>query len=441
MMSWKIYTAILYCYLLSVEGYGQTYKKDIEPIILNKCAPCHRPGESAPFNLLRYEDVTIRGSFIKKVVQEGIMPPWSPDNDYVHFDNDRSLSQSEVDLIVKWVDKKMPRGSGNNNTPANTNAKVTAHRKMPNLTLTAQDSFLIKGDNEERFVVFKIPFEIPDSANVEAIEFFSTNKKLLHHANYGVYAVQDAVIDIHQGPAYVNLSSDEKYRYSEYLPLKKQIDYYGGWVPGASSEDYPPGIGWVFPKRGVILLTIHFAPNAKDEEVLNGVNLFFTDNPIDRKVQVINFGSGGIGEKEINPTFFMIPANKETKYSLTVSNPSEDFSLLYIWPHMHYIGKSFKSYAVTPTLDTIRLVNIPNWDYRWQELYRYKKFVRIPKGSKIYMECVYDNTANNPFNPFDPPQTIFSYGDMRSTQEMMTMLMIYLPYRQGDEEKEIASSY
>ncbi len=67
-------------------------------------------------------------------------------------------------------------------------------------------------------------------------------------------------------------------------------------------------------------------------------------------------------------------------------------------PHMHLIGKNYKAYALAPNGDTIKLVHIPEWDFRWQEIYRFKKPVRIPRGSVIHIEGTYDNTAGNPFN-------------------------------------------
>ena len=44
-----------------------TYYGQIAPIVLQDCAPCHRPGESGPFSLLTYEDVKKRGAQIAKV--------------------------------------------------------------------------------------------------------------------------------------------------------------------------------------------------------------------------------------------------------------------------------------------------------------------------------------------------------------------------------------
>jgi hypothetical protein len=244
--------------------------------------------------------------------------------------------------------------------------------------------------------------------------------------------VPDPAIDIYHTDAMLNLTEDDRHKFDQYQPYRKTITYYGGWIPGTSYESYPANIGWVMPKRGVILLTVHFAPSATDESVQMGVNLFFKKTRVERRVKVVSFGSGGIGERQIDPPFY-VKANSIQKFNLEVTNPNEDQSVLYVWPHMHLIGKEYLAYAVTPEGDTIRLVHIPRWDFRWQEIYRFKKLVKIPKGSVIHLECTYDNTADNPFNPNNPPRGVFSYGDMKTTDEMMTLMMIFLPYQPGDE--------
>ncbi|MNY04696.1 hypothetical protein D3C86_1373880 [compost metagenome] len=146
---------------------------------------------------------------------------------------------------------------------------------------------------------------------------------------------------------------------------------------------------------------------------------------------MISLGSGGIGEKSIEP-YFMIPADSVRKFNLKITTP-EDQSLLYVWPHMHLLGKDFKAYAISPQGDTIKLVSIPSWDFRWQEIYRFKKLVRIPKGSVLTIEGTYDNRKENPNNPNNPPKMVFSAKDMKSTDEMMTLVMVFLPFKEGDE--------
>ena len=432
----RIMLILLLFFTIVQRSYAQeiTYYKDIQPVIQAKCASCHKPDKAAPFPLLTYEDVAKRVSFIKEVVQSRYMPPWKADNKYVHFVNDRSLSQKDIDLIVKWIDNKAPEGKPVTNPDLpNTISEATSYKRKPDLVLKVKDSFLVKGDGLERFIVFKIPFELKDSANVEAIEFLTNNEKLVHHANYEVHAVLDTAIDIYKTDNLINLTEDDRAKYDQYLPYRETITYYGGWIPGSSYESFPKDFGWVMPRRGVILLTVHYAPSAKDAESISGINLFFKSTPIKRTVKVISFGSGGIGENEIYPSPFVIQPNGRRTFRLDVTNPGEDFSIMDVWPHMHYIGKEFTAYVTTLHGDTIHLVHIPNWDFRWQEIYRFQHLVRIPKGSTLHIIGSYDNTIDNPFNPFSPPRTIWSFGDMKSTDEMMTLMMIFFPYQEGDE--------
>jgi hypothetical protein len=427
---WIIVTVLI---TANLKAQTITYYNTIQAIIQTKCTPCHRHDEAAPFVLLSYEDVAKRASFIKDVVETNYMPPWKADNKYVHFVNDRSLTPKERDLLIQWIKDKAPEGTPVANKKVKQDTLTgTMYKRKPDLTLKIKDSFIVKGDNLERFIVFKIPFELQQAENVEAIEFYSNNRKLIHHANYEVHEIADTSIDIYKTDAFINLTEDNRQKYDQYLPYRKTITYYGGWIPGSTFETYPKNFGWVMPKRGVILMTIHFAPTSKNAGSIDGINLFFKKTPVVRSVKVISFGSGGIGEDEITPMFY-IPANQQKTFKLDVTNPKEDFSVLYVWPHMHYLGKEFKAYAIKPGGDTIKLVHIPDWDFRWQEIYRFNKLVRIPKGSVIHIEGTYDNTAQNPFNPSDPPQPVMSYGDMRSTDEMMTLMMVFLPYKPGDE--------
>ena len=178
-------------------------------------------------------------------------------------------------MLIKWIKNNSPAGNlAVKPVVQQTLVEGTRYNRKPDLILKAADSFLVKGDGVERFVVFKIPYELEDSANVEAREFFSNNQKLVHHANYAVHAVADTSIDIKKTDAFINLTEDDRKKFDQYQPYRKTITYYGGWIPGTTYESYPGDIGWVMPKRGVILLTVHFAPSAKNEQSLNGINLF-----------------------------------------------------------------------------------------------------------------------------------------------------------------------
>jgi hypothetical protein len=60
--------------------------------------------------------------------------------------------------------------------------------------------------------------------------------------------------------------------------------------------------------------------------------------------------------------------------------------------------------------------------------------VKIPRGATIFTEGEFDNTVNNPLNPFNPPQVVAERnGSMRTTDEMFQLIVTYTKYREGDE--------
>jgi Copper type II ascorbate-dependent monooxygenase, C-terminal domain len=429
---------------LPLQGQTVTYAT-VQPIFVNKCGPCHRPGDAGPFPLGTYADVSKRLSFIRDVIARDYMPPWKADPHYREFANTRALAPAEKSLLIRWIDAGGPQGNQKHQKSEKVGSineqailkkeellKVTAYSRKPDLTLKLDSAFTVVGDNVERFIDFKIPFEFKDEKNVEAIEFVTNNKRIIHHINYGFYEVADSSIQIFGGKNLIDPTDLNGTDPNLFTPLKKKMIYYTGWIPGASVENYPKGFGWGLPRRGVMILTAHYMATAVDERSIVGVNLFFRKDSIRRHIRIISLGSGGIAENDISPPL-IIPPNQLSTYHLKVRTQEEQ-SLLYVWPHMHLLGKEFYAYAVTPDNDTIPLVHIPDWDFKWQELYKFRSLIRIPKGSVINLDCTYDNTANNPSNPNNPPKRIFSFGDMSATNEMMTLLLIYVPYREGDEK-------
>ena len=111
-----------------------------------------------------------------------------------------------------------------------------------------------------------------------------------------------------------------------------------------------------------------------------------------------------------------------------------DISVLTVNPHMHLLGKQFLAYAITPSADTIHLIRINQWDFKWQYFYTFPKMLHLPKGSKVHAEGVYDNTRHNANNPFSPPRLVAERaGSMRTEDEMFQFIVTYLPYHPGDE--------
>ena len=83
-----------------------TFTHDVAPILQRSCQTCHRPGSIAPMSLLTYEEARPWARSIRNRVSQRQMPPRHVDRTIGirKFKDDPSLTDAEVETIVKWVD-------------------------------------------------------------------------------------------------------------------------------------------------------------------------------------------------------------------------------------------------------------------------------------------------------------------------------------------------
>ena len=375
------------------------------------------------------------------------MPPWPADPAYSHFAGERVLKADEIQLIKTWVANGTPEGDPAKLPPQPVFQAGSRYGK-PDLVVKMREPFLIPGDNKDRFMVIKIPYEIPHDQFVRAIEFVPGNRKLIHHMNGHIVQYDDKKKNPFAGPDIVNRETvktlEESYNAihllnddGSYPELTPSVANYlpGGVTPAG----FPEGIGgWKLNRTGAFLMRdIHYGPSPVDTQDQSYFNVFFTDKPPVRPTMELQLGT--LGVSEIIPPLIIPPNVVKTFTTKTVVDA--DISLLTINPHMHLLGKSFEAFASTPDGRTIPLVKIPKWDFRWQYFYMFPKMLKIPKGSTIAAIGIYDNTADNLNNPFSPPREVSgTNGSMRVTDEMFQLIMKYVPYQAGDENINLNSS-
>lgn len=421
------------------------FNRDIAPIIHAHCTPCHRKDGGAPFELVTYRDVARRAKMIRQVTSDRFMPPWPADPTYSSFVGERVLSEHQVALIAAWAKAGAPRGEGDEPVPADHAFASSLGR--PDLIFTFRDSVLIPGDNTDRFMVMKLPFELPKDTFVRAIEFVPGNRQLVHHVNGHLLSYDPRRRkDVHAGD-FVVPDADRTNR-STYGQLMIAHDDGSfptltpsvvNYLPGVVPASYPKGIGvYRLPQKGAFLIkNMHYGPSPKDAYDRSSIHVYYAEGPPERPVREIMMGTLGISP--VVPRL-IVPADSvmrvQTRHTVT-----EDISLLTINPHMHLIGRSFLAYALLPDGDTVPLIRIREWDFRWQYFYTFRKMVKLPRGTIIHAEGVYDNTRNNPNNPFDPPRAVFEpvNENMRTTDEMFQFIITYLTYRPGDEKVSLES--
>ena len=83
-----------------------------------------------------------------------------------------------------------------------------------------------------------------------------------------------------------------------------------------------------------------------------------------------------------------------------------DVDLTAIQPHAHMLARQVSAVAQLPDGTARQLLLINDWDFRWQDVYRYREPVRLPRGTVLEMTIAYDNSAGNPRNPHVPPRRV-----------------------------------
>jgi hypothetical protein len=392
-----------------------TYYANIQPILQKHCVNCHQAGSIAPFGLDNWEDVNARAIMIAAVTTSKYMPPWRADSSFQHYKNENYLNQNEIDLIKKWVETGKEKGV----SVKVKKAKPIKEQKSNNkLEIGYHKSFIVEGDNREEFRFFHLPSKLDQPRFIKSIEFVPGNKGVVHHSRI--------MIDTTNEISGIDGMSEEDPSILNFQKKPLADPFLFGWVPGNNKITFPPGIGKRFYANSDFILNVHYAPSPIKIKDSSSIKIEFANETIEREALTLTLTENNIS----NQPFELLP-NKIATFYMRSAVLKDSISLISIMPHMHLLGQSFKSYAITPNGEVIPLVNVPKWDFNWQTTYTFNKFILLPKGSVIYGQAVYDNTLNNPLNPNNPAKLV-KYG-WGSKDEMMNLVIYYVPYQKGDE--------
>jgi hypothetical protein len=423
MNTMKFTFILTFLWILPIDFFAQkiTYYTDIQPIIYKNCVSCHREGQVGPFALDTYEAVAKRAKFIKKVTQDRYMPPNPVDpsvsadgKEYSKFKNVKSLTQAEINTIEKWIEQGKQKGD-EKKISLNNSESITY--RQPDIVLTFNKPFLLKGDNKEQFRVFVIPTNLKEDMYVEGIDFIPENKQVAHHCRLMIDTTNKLRPD--DGIAVGASSEYQK------LGVKMNDNFWHGWIPGNTAIFYPEGMAKRLPKNADIVLNMHYAPTPKDVIENSKILIYLSKTPPKRLVKTIT-----LEENMVTNQPFYIPKDTVIKFFMRSPIIPYDISLISITPHAHLLGKNFKAFAITPDGDLVDLIKISNWDFNWQMTYQFEKLEKIPAGSVIYAEAEYDNTIKNKRNPYFPPKDI-KYG-WGTNDEMMNLILQFVEYQKGD---------
>ena len=413
-----------------------TFSKDIAPIFQAKCQACHQPESIAPMSLVTYQQARPWARSIKDRVARRQMPPWHIDQSVgvQKFKNDMSLSDAQIDTIVKWVDAGAPQGDPKDLPPAKalvTNNEwqgVTDGFGAPDVVVKSSE---YKMPAVGQDVWYRPMSDIPltEPRWVKMVEIRPTNmkaRKILHHS-IAYLVLQDDPEAVNTGTATFGLSGPQSRQ--DLLARRPQLME---WAIGKGYDKFAEGTGKLVVPGEKISWDQHM--HAVGEEVNGGseIGLWFYPKGQEPKKRSYLIGFTGLRERE----FLDIPPNS-VAYTEGFTVLKENTMITNFQPHFHLRGKAMKVEAIKPDGGREIVSYVGNFNFNWMTNYIYEDEASpiFPKGTIIQVSAWYDNTAANKDNP-DPEQWV-GYGD-RTVDEMAHAWMNVVYYT-DDEYKAIVA--
>jgi mono/diheme cytochrome c family protein len=414
-----------------------TFSKDVAPIFQQKCQTCHQPNSIAPMSLISYQESRPWARSIRERVSTRQMPPWHIDKSVgvQKFKNDMSLSDEQIDTIVKWVDAGAPQGDPKDMpppVPVQTDNQWQAVRDgfgEPDLVVKSAE-YTMPAVHQDTWWRPTSDIPLTEPRWVKMVEIRPTNmkgRKIIHHSvaylvlNNDPDAVNKGTAN---GPAPANLTADD---------LVNRRPMLMEWAIGKGYDQYRPDTGKLLVPGEKISWDHH--AHAVGEEITAGaeIGLWFYPKGQEPKYRSYLIGFTGIKNRGANTTMLDIPPNS-VAHTEGFTVLKENTLITNFQPHFHLRGKAMLVEAILPDGGTQVISYVSNFNFNWMTNYIYADDAApaFPKGTVIHVTAFYDNTKNNKFNP-DPEQWV-GYGD-RTVDEMAHSWMNVVYLSDADYQK------
>lgn len=391
-----------------------SYCRDIAPIVQARCLGCHRDGQAAPFPLADYGQVAKRAGQIVEVTRARTMPPWMPAAGHEPLVGERRLTDREIDLLAAWERAGRPRGDEDDLPPA---PRFAAGWQLgePDLVVRLAEPFTVPADGPDILRNFVIPLDVPEDKLVSAIEFHPGNPRVVHHAvlfldAHGVARRLDAATP---EPGY------ERFGGPGFLPSGAL----GGWSVGNTPRHLPGGMGRHLKKGSDLVVQMHYHPTGRPETDRSEIGIFFVKKPIAESLAEPARLVGSIWAASYR--IDMAPGDAAYAGRASYVLPREVI-MVGVVPHMHLLGRSMRATATLPDGTVRPLVDVPDWNYSWQDEYLFERPFPLPAGTRLDVAAVWDNSAGNPSNPSSPPRRV-TWGDGTTDEMMFCFFLIAAP--------------
>jgi hypothetical protein len=366
-----------------------TYYRDVKVLLDANCIRCHVDGGIGPFPLTSYAEAYPYRARISEMVANKLMPPWLAGEGCADYKGDFSLSDAAIATITGWVRTGAPEGDPAEEPAPMDVERITMSRVDMSLPMPETYTPQIQPDDYRCFII-----DWPEQATTFVSGFRARPGEVteVHHVVVNVVeaaadiATVRALDDAEPGPGYTCFGGSGV--------TDRNV---GLWVPGNDGSDYPDGTGLRVEPGSVLVLQIHYNTIAADPVPDLTTLDFKLESAVDKEAYMV-------GWLDVNWVFgdnMLIPAGASDVWYSFTGNVSELIGIplaLDIYSarmHMHTLGTYGNLSIVHPAGDRECLLDVPAWDFHWQNNYTFSAPHRLAADDDLYVECHWDNTADN----------------------------------------------
>jgi hypothetical protein len=379
-----------------------TFTKDVVPIFQRTCQTCHHAGTAAPMSLITYQDVRPWARSIKARVTAREMPPWHLDKTVGirEFKNDISLSDAEINTIVRWVDSGTPQGDPKDMPPPLTFAKETDwFIGKPDLIVTFDHEMTMYANGPDWWINKYADTGLTEDRWVKAMQIKPGNPKIVHHAVTSVIP-----------PAGTDLTDS---------------GFVGGefeeYAVGKYGDIYPENTGRLLPAGSRIAFDMHYFAIGEEAKDRTSLGIVFYPKGYVPKYKITMMSFRNLPNDDLE-----IPPNSVVRHDGYFRLPKAA-RIVTFQPHMHMRGKGMTLEAINLDNTVTTISSVDHFDFNWHISYVYRDDVAplLPAGTVLHAIGIHDNTTANKRNP---DSTMWAgYGE-RSVDDMLQLRlgMVYL---------------
>ncbi len=358
---------------------GPTWHKDVQPIISRRCGSCHREGGIGPFALTTAAEAKATASALLDSVKSRRMPPWMPSESCEPLRDSRRMPQSEIDTLEAWVTSGAPEGNAADQQPQ------TAQGVLPwvDATLEMSEAYTpTRSRGPDDYRCFILDPKLGGPQDVIGFQVLPGVTREVHHVLF--YSVPEerakALEDASPGFGWECFGG----------PGTDAPKLIGGWVPGTDVVRFPGQTGLRMFSGDVLVMQVHYnllqGEPAPDR---TKVRLQYARNPVPYSAQMMPL---------VESDFVIPPQGKGHSTTMELELPVP-VQLWGVVPHMHTKGKTIKVELLPKAGqagDSRCLMNIPQWDFHWQEFYFYESRtgLRLEAGQRLRLSCSWDNPTD-----------------------------------------------